>query len=354
MQSELAKVRAGRSATAVPGPPADCAAIQGQDQTIYPDRFRTCSDSDYVLQDFIEENGEIVITGELEFDDLQWISDGGLASDGAPEWDHGAEVIIGIGAGDLAAGTEATVASMCDGALCSVEGFGGPGGATELAPMSSQTWDFTETDINSTIADNTVDDLTHFMGIEFTVPNFFWFDNGDVFDSGDSDRTLAGRCDSDQDLGDISDTDSAPAAATTPPGCVDPRFTPVLVFDTTTNPKVGPVADHVFAAQRAIPSKYGVKGQGQPLTRDTNMNDRRMNRSVACAGIAPSCDEYPLASSHEGCAFIAPADCSAVTVPNTANQSQGGLTSTFYSSNRVVEGDPFWVKAVLADGSTSW
>jgi hypothetical protein len=30
------------------------------------------------------------------------------------------------------------------------------------------------------------------------------------------------------------------------------------------------------------------------------------------------------------------------------------VTSAFYTSNRVVEGDKFWVKAVLAYGSASW
>jgi len=65
-----------------------------------------------------------------------------------------------------------------------------------------------------------------------------------------------------------------------------------------------------------------------------------------------SCDEYPLASTHQGAAFNS--DFSAVTVPPAANNSQGGLTRAFYRANRVIDGDPFYVRAILPDGTPSW
>jgi hypothetical protein len=65
-----------------------------------------------------------------------------------------------------------------------------------------------------------------------------------------------------------------------------------------------------------------------------------------------SCDEFPLASTHQGAAFNT--DYSIAIVPSSANSSQGGIMSNFYSSNRVIDGDLFLVKAILPSGAASW
>jgi hypothetical protein len=43
-----------------------------------------------------------------------------------------------------------------------------------------------------------------------------------------------------------------------------------------------------------------------------------------------------------------------VAVPASANRSQGGITSTFYAGDRVIDDDAFYVLAVLRNGSRSW
>lgn len=92
------------------------------------------------------------------------------------------------------------------------------------------------------------------------------------------------------------------------------------------------------------------------LAMPTRQADINANRAAACRGLTvptgDSCDEFPLASTYEGAAFQS--DFSAVPVPASANSSQGGLTGAFYTSNRVVDGDAFYVRAILPDGTASW
>src|SRR5262249_31954820 len=93
------------------------------------------------------------------------------------------------------------------------------------------------------------------------------------------------------------------------PGCViDWAPTPVLFYDSTSNPLVAPVAQHIYDAQNFL--LYTPWGKpGYPLTRDANPGDRALNNQTACGGFVPpddvntSCDEYPLESTHEGAYF---------------------------------------------------
>lgn len=79
------------------------------------------------------------------------------------------------------------------------------------------------------------------------------------------------------------------------------------------------------------------------------------NTRAACAhvvtGPGQSCDEFPLASTFQGAAFQPV--FSAVAVPASANSSQGGITGTIYSSNRVIDDDAFYVLAALPNGTRS-
>ena len=47
-------------------------------------------------------------------------------------------------------------------------------------------------------------------------------------------------------------------------------------------------------------------------------------------------------------------DYSTAIVPESANSSQGGLTGAFYTGNRVIDSDEFYVRAILANGTASW
>jgi hypothetical protein len=184
---------------------------------------------------------------------------------------------------------------------------------------------------------------------------------------------LDGRCDN----ADSPPTEDNPAGSHNR-GCVDHLFTPLLTYDATRNPAVQQVAKHIYDRQAGdptntpvvdgtplptgapLPSRWGVRnadGTGNPLHRTQDPAKIDANRAKACPASRPvSCDEWPLASTREGAAYKSdgPQDWSWRTVSVTANNSQGGLTGTFYNQNRILDGDPFWVQAVLNDGRRSW
>lgn len=101
---------------------------------------------------------------------------------------------------------------------------------------------------------------------------------------------------------------------------------------------VTPQCANALAGQSAPAYAYD-----NPLTRATNPSTINANRNAACANVAPSCDEYPMASTYQGAGFQP--DFSTASVPASANSSQGGILSQFYGTNRVLDGDPFWVSA---------
>ncbi|MFF1615240.1 NucA/NucB deoxyribonuclease domain-containing protein [Amycolatopsis sp. NPDC058278] len=159
------------------------------------------------------------------------------------------------------------------------------------------------------------------------------------------DNTLLGRCDSfSNNFGQ---------------GCVDQAGPAYVEYNTIDNPQVGPVAQHVLTAIQTKPSHYGDPNTNHPLTRLTDKKAIDANRAVSCAGVVvtpgvTSCDEYPLASSYQGGNGAAPDDRSTAVVPKGANDSQGGLTQGYYDYYRILDADPFWVQAVLADGTKAW
>ncbi|MBO2465543.1 hypothetical protein J4709_49095 [Actinomadura sp. LCR2-06] len=65
-----------------------------------------------------------------------------------------------------------------------------------------------------------------------------------------------------------------------------------------------------------------------------------------------------MASTREGAANtnlpVPNQDWSWRTVPQSANDAQGGVTGPFYQKNRVLDGDAFWLRVVLQDGRKSW
>jgi hypothetical protein len=129
-------------------------------------------------------------------------------------------------------------------------------------------------------------------------------------------------------------------------GCVFPRFTPTL----TTMTKLPDIAKNIEKAQRG-PGQYGKPGSKHPLHRLVNEAQQDKNRNQVCGKVrgAPpkgkTCDEYPFASTEEGGTKLPEKDRSWAWVPKGQQDSQGGLLSSFYSANRILNGDAFWVKA---------
>lgn len=142
-------------------------------------------------------------------------------------------------------------------------------------------------------------------------------------------------------------------------GCVVWWFPARVTYSQSRNPSL---ASHVARAQGS-----GLPGAtfADPLNRLTSASLTKVNRDLAC-GDAPSidgrsCDEYPLASTHQGLAFggtrrtfagceinaprdaTGPTGASACMINKADNDAQGGIMARFYYDNRVLEGDPFRV-----------
>lgn len=144
-------------------------------------------------------------------------------------------------------------------------------------------------------------------------------------------------------------------------GCVVPWYASALYYSTSLIPQI---ASHVSRAQQS-----GLPGAtfDAPLTRTKDPAIINANRGPAC-GDAPSikdqsCDEYPLATSHQGlsaggtrrtfdgCSFnlprqTGPTGVSVCMVSDTEQNAQGGLNAGFYTRERVLENDPFRVIVV--------
>ncbi|MEV7617543.1 hypothetical protein [Streptomyces sp. NPDC089799] len=137
-------------------------------------------------------------------------------------------------------------------------------------------------------------------------------------------------------------------------GCVIPWFAEELAYSRAKAPTL---ADHVTKAQKS--------GLPRTLTRTENQAIIDSNRTKAC-GNAPSirgksCDEYPIATSHQGlhaggkqrthqgCGFTGipsrsgPTGASVCMIAGGDNNYQGGTNTQFFRRWRVLEKDPFTV-----------
>lgn len=309
----------------------------------HPDRFTSCSDNLWVATNWEVTSTPpfVILQGIFFWEDQQWES----YSASSPDWTHGM-ITLGYNggrAGNLSAGVSGDMYSGCFLAqgICGATSLGVPDPQpVSIAPGGRYSFEWAEFDTGASStgvgAENILDD---YLGVNWDISNTaqptFAQDTG----------SLAGRCDS---------------QATATDGCVDEAYTPIVVYDATINPLVGPVAQHIFTAQSTLSVAWGVpsyiKSNGRVLDRDTNPADMTANNRAACASVVllpgQNCDEFPLASTFQGAAFQPV--FSAVAVPASANSSQGGITSTFYSGNRVLDDDPFYVLAILANGSVSW
>ncbi len=156
--------------------------------------------------------------------------------------------------------------------------------------------------------------------------------------------------------------DNATAGVSTP-GCVVPWAAAWLVYKAVDNPTL---VQHVQAAQGSgLPGAPG----GTPLTRSTDATEQAANYARACYQVPSmtnySCDEYPFKTTHQGLANDAnwqsdrrtfsfcflpslpsqtgPVGVSACMIPQSEQNSQGGLNSNFYREWRELDGDPFYV-----------
>ncbi|MFF7705496.1 NucA/NucB deoxyribonuclease domain-containing protein [Streptomyces lydicus] len=128
-------------------------------------------------------------------------------------------------------------------------------------------------------------------------------------------------------------------------GCIAPWYAPTL-SSMQTLPNIDA---NILNIQNAGPHHYGrYAANGNPLHKNSALADA--NRAVACpSSLTPppnqSCDEYPFAATSEGASQTQQPDWGWAWVPVTEQNSQGGLLTTFYRQQRVLDGDAFWVAA---------
>jgi hypothetical protein len=131
-------------------------------------------------------------------------------------------------------------------------------------------------------------------------------------------------------------------------GCAYNLYSLSTLYLSTTDPAITEAAKFIAAAQKAIPNHVGVRGTFQPLTRTTSKSKRNRNRRVACKGVRPktgqSCDEYPFATTNQGAAQVKSGYYKAEALNAKQNSKVGTLLSTFLLQNRILDGDPYYVK----------
>ncbi|MFJ1550742.1 NucA/NucB deoxyribonuclease domain-containing protein [Streptomyces sp. NPDC088246] len=147
-------------------------------------------------------------------------------------------------------------------------------------------------------------------------------------------------------------------------GCVFPAHAPIDGLNGVSSMASIPFVNANMKQGQSGPHHFGKPG-GTPLHRITNQTAIDDNRRLACAkfprpaggrygwvvkpappgktnSTTPSCDEYPFASSKEG-GNKHPADQKMKWVPKGSNDAQGRALNSFYSPNRVLDGDPYYI-----------
>lgn len=337
--SPSADAAAPASVTGSGSPPSQCNFQSTVTSSIQPDRFTSCTESFVIVNDL--SNGAVV--GTLHTETWQWVTDD--QSGNAADWNHGVVLNTYAGTGTLANGGTFQEYSLCNGGASAggcnwTSSSIASGTPVIMGPNQTYSFWWLETDNAGKIASQSnVDDFFDtIIGTDVVFTN----ESGNSTSWDDpqfNNQKFVQRCDN-----------MVPGV-----GCVDDAVTPTVVYDSTTHPLVAAVAQHIYNAQNGgLQHKWGEPSN--PLTHDTNSADAQANRRAACANVAlqpgQTCDEFPLASTYEGAAFQS--DYSAVAVPKFANDSQGGITGNFYTTNRVIDGDQFYANAVLSNGTRSW
>jgi hypothetical protein len=115
--------------------------------------------------------------------------------------------------------------------------------------------------------------------------------------------------------------------------------------------KLSSIAKNIRTIQTKGSGHYGRAGSGHPLHRLADSKKQAANRRAVCSkeavGSPPkkglSCDEYPFASAREGGTTLKKPNRGTAWVPKSEQDQQGGLIGAFFSANRILDKDAFWV-----------
>jgi hypothetical protein len=236
-----------------------------------------------------------------------------------------------------------------------------------INPGVNYSFDWAESDTGPATTPGNEDIIDADLGVTWQDTNLGTTGNESGF--------LAGRCDS---------------MFTNSSGCVDENFTPTLYLSLA---KYGASAAMVQFAQENMSAHWGLQGVGSPLTRLASSAVASSNRAVICDktfvnegtaiggndGDSDSCDEFPFAATYQSGAFAgvtSGSQCAQVTaiqsgntgneaadwasvdpvgaytgnelcvrghIPSKLNSGAGGAYGGLITSQRLLDGDPFWV-----------
>jgi hypothetical protein len=345
---------------------AECWRNEGTIYIANPERAVGCEDASTVLVIQVVINGAPIQIGTMEIGVSQSVTFDAKAL----KWRHLVAVTTGNATEALVSGFYAAINVGCATTGSPCHSLTTPYQFPHLMPNSFYPLYFDEEDQAPAANQGRIDNLFPYLNASIVAPPQSF--GGQSFGG----KTLSaagphGRCDS---------------KATAAGGCVNNFFhDTVLEFNAISNPAVKEVAAHVYKAQvdstwtwpAADGRTTSVNGFryhwglptgkpldapwiGNPLKRLMDSSKVTANRNAACPtspGLPMECDEFPFATTYEGANECPPCGISTVDVPKSANDSQGGLMGGFYGvfpTQRILDGDTFWVRAVRADGSASW
>lgn len=323
--------------------PSDIPAVCAEGYS-NPGRFVSCSNDGWTLTETETTDGVTTVVGQFP---IQIASAAQFGIQNGLIWELSAAVYGDVPTGTLAKGVSGTMETGCRANSHVCQSTTSDGQPISITENSSSFGDWEQYDLGqASTTPGSIDTMDGFLGVVLYLTGSFG-ESIEVADS--SSNTIGGRCDS----------------VISPTECVD-QYGPIAVsFDSTTTPAIAPVAQHVWTASASSsPTPLAIRWgnpyySGTALTRDMNDADNKANNAAACSSVptgpGQNCDEYPMASTHQGAAQPAGKGIfSAIAVPVSANNSQGGVLNNFYTLYHVLDGDAFYVEAVLPNGTTSW
>ncbi|HUN35713.1 MAG TPA: hypothetical protein VMU95_27255 [Trebonia sp.] len=131
-----------------------------------------------------------------------------------------------------------------------------------------------------------------------------------------------------------------------PAGCVFPAYVPYFMAMKGLAGATG----NIKAAEYG-PAHEGRPGSGHPLHRIASPAAQVANYAAVCSpsvvGPPPkpglACDEYPFRSTREGGTAMTKKNRHVAWVPASVEAAKNKALVAFYTANRVLAGDPFWV-----------
>jgi hypothetical protein len=108
---------------------------------------------------------------------------------------------------------------------------------------------------------------------------------------------------------------------------------------------------HIYDAQANLADHWAALYSnlvGPPINRMYDPATAELNRNTSCADFvkqntSDSCDEYPFAATYQGAYLVGRSRTSVAHVPLPDNSYGGSLYSAFLTTQRVIDGDPFWI-----------